>query len=599
MQDAKTMKKAIQLLIGLFLALVLTPLSPSAADVNNFSFESFDATYEISVNEEEDKRSEMVVTETLVANFPLIEQNRGIKRSIPLKSYQLYPGLIEVLSITDESGKARDFEQTTDGEFLHLAIKAIDNSYVFGKQTYVIKYKQDWVLSNWESGDRNKKPSEFYWDINGNGWLQSFGRVSATVILDQALSQNVIPESMRCYEGMFGSTGSCKVSQPSENTYVFNSTDLKSGETQTIAIGFNAGVANVDGPQAVDSPYLIAFLLTLFLLVAILIWAIFYRVTQLRNQGKTSIIVPQYQPPKTPDLAVSALVARKSAHLNQASVIELAIKKLIAIEQVAESKKDSFILRRTSEAATNPNHIELLTALGLSKAGDEVNLSGDMDAAEQAALSKRLLDVKSKITRQVNSGGYFKKRALGIPALVFVVALATLIGHIASALALASDSVYDVSAVPVLLGMPYLVTYWLILSKRVMTAKGVEVADYLKGMKMYIELAEKDRLDFLQSPKGASLTASEVKGRNVLKLYEEVLPWAILLGLHKQWNGVLSNLYEKDTTPVWFVGAPVFSESFSSLDRILAQSLSVDSSGGAGGGGSAGGGSGGGGGGGI
>jgi hypothetical protein len=50
------MKKAIQLLIGLFLALVLTPLSPSAADVNDFSFESFDATYEISVNETEDKR---------------------------------------------------------------------------------------------------------------------------------------------------------------------------------------------------------------------------------------------------------------------------------------------------------------------------------------------------------------------------------------------------------------------------------------------------------------------------------------------------------------------------------------------------------------
>jgi hypothetical protein len=593
------MKKAIQLLIGLFLALVLTPLSPSAADVNDFSFESFDATYEISVNEAEDKRPEMVVTETLVANFPLIEQNRGIKRSIPLKSYQLYPGLIEVISITDESGKARDFEQTTDEEFLHLAIKAADNSYVFGKQTYVIKYKQDWVLSNWESGDRNKKPSEFYWDINGNGWLQSFGRVSATVILDKALSQNVIPESMRCYEGMFGSTGSCKVSQPSENTYVFSSTDLKSGETQTIAIGFNAGVANVDGPQAIDSPYFIWFLLSLVVLIAILIWAIFYRVTQLRNLGKTSIIVPQYQPPKTPDLAVSALVARKSAHLNQASVIELAIKKLIEIEQVAESKKDNFILRRTSEGATNPNHVELLSALGLSKAGDEVNLSGDMDAAEQAALSKRLLAVKSKITRQVNSGGYFKKRALGVPALVFVVALATLVGHIASALALASDSVYDVSAVPVLLGMPYLVTYWLILSKRVMTAKGVEVVDYLKGMKMYIELAEKDRLDFLQSPKGASLTASEVKGRNVLKLYEEVLPWAILLGLHKQWNGVLNNLYEKDTTPVWFVGAPVFSESFSSLDRILAQSLSVDSSGGAGGGGSAGGGSGGGGGGGI
>ncbi len=593
------MKKAIQLLMGLFLALVLTPLSPSAADVNDFSFESFDATYEISVNEAEDKRPEMVVTETLVANFPLIEQNRGIKRSIPLRSYQLFPGKIEVLSITDESGKARDFEQTTDGEFLHLAIKAADNSYVFGKQTYVIQYKQDWVLSNFESEDSKTTRSEFYWDINGTGWLQSFGRVSATVILDQALSQNVIPKSMRCYEGNYGSTGSCKVSQPSENTFVFSSTGLKATETQTIAIGFNPGVANVDGPQAVDSPSFIWFLLSLIALIAILIWAIYYRVTQLKNLGKTSIIIPQYQPPTSPDLAVAALVARKSAHLNQASVIELAIKKLIEIEQVADSKKDNFILRKTSEVATNPNHVELLTALGLSKAGDEVNLSGNMDAAEQAALAKRLLSLKNKITRQVNSGGYFKKRALGIPALVFVGVLLATVILFASAIAVDAESVSFLTAIPFLFVFPYLLTYWIILSKRVMTAKGVEVEDYLKGMKMYIELAEKDRLDFLQSPKGASLSPSQVKGRSVLKLYEEVLPWAILLGLHKQWNGVLNNLYEKDTTPVWFVGAPVFSESFSSLDRILAQSLSVDSSGGSGGGGSAGGGSGGGGGGGI
>ena len=591
-------KKFISSIIGIFLAFSLASTSPSAADVNDFSFESFDATYEISVNGAEDKRPEMTVTEKLVAIFPMVEQNRGIRRSIPLKSYQLFPGQIEVVSITDESGKAREFEESTDGEFLHLAIKSSDNSYVFGKQTYVIKYKQNWILSSFESRG-SERTTEFYWDINGNGWLQTFGRVTATVVLDQALSQNVIPKSASCYEGLLGSAESCKVAQPKENTYVFTSTDLKAGETQTVAIGFNPGVANADGPKAIDSPSFLWFLLSLFVLVAILIWAIYYRVTQLRNLGKASIIVPQYQPPKSPDLAVSALVARKSAHLNQATVIELAIKKLIEIEQVAESKNDSFILRRTSQQATNPNHNELLTALGLAKAGDEVNLSGDMDAADQAALAKRLLSVKSKLTRQVNAGGYFKKRALGIPALVFVGALATLIGHIASALGLASDSTYDVSAVPVLLGLPYLATYWLILSKRVMTAKGGEVDAHLKGMKMYIELAEKDRLDFLQSPKGASLKPSEVEGRNVLKLYEEVLPWAILLGLHKQWNAVLNNLYEKDSTPAWFVGAPVFSESLSSLDRVLAQSLSVDSSGGSGGGGSAGGGSGGGGGGGI
>jgi uncharacterized membrane protein YgcG len=590
------MKLISKLLLALIPIISFAPGTASFADVNDFSFESFDATYEISVDETKENRPEMIVTEKLVALFPMVEQNRGIRRSIPLQSYQIFPGLIEIISITDQTGQPREYESTQEEGFLNLAIKSSDGSYVFGKQTYIIKYKQYWVINDFDSG---KGINEFYWDINGNGWLQSFGSVSSTVILDPLLAKNVIPKSMRCYEGDFGSTGSCKVTQPSENTYKFDSLDLGPEETQTIAIGFNRGVANIDGPQAVNSSSWPGFLVSLFALIAILIWAIYYRVTQLRNLGKTTAIIPQYQPPKEPDLAVSALISGRVGLLNQASVIELAVKKLIEIEQLQDTKDGAFILRRTSVNATNQNHTDLLGALGLSKAGDELNLSSDMDALNQATLSTNIAKLRARIVRQVNSGGYFKKRALGIPALVFLVALASLIGLTAFAVVVDSESVSFLTVIPILLGVPYLVVYWLILSKRVMTAKGAEVDSYLKGMRMYIELAEKDRLDFLQSPKGAGLKPSEIEGRTVLKLYEEVLPWAILLGLHNQWNAVLSNLYAKDSAPVWFVGAPVFAASFSSLDRILAQSLSVDSSGGSGGGGSAGGGSGGGGGGGI
>jgi hypothetical protein len=590
------MKTLVKLLIALFTIFAFAPINPSSADVNDFSFESFDATYEISVDEAKDNRPEMIVTEKLVALFPMVEQNRGIRRSIPLLSYELFPGLIEILSVTDEEGKPREFEQSEVEGFLNLAIKSSDDSYAFGKQTYIIKYKQYWIINDFDSG---KKDHEFYWDVNGNGWLQDFGRVSATVILDPLLAENVVAKSMRCYEGKFGSTGSCKVSQPNESTYVFTSTDLKATETQTIAIGFNSGVANVDGPQASDSPSWLGFLVALFALLAIMLWAIFYRVTQLRTLGKDLFIVPQYQPPKEPDLAVSAFVSRKTTHLNQARVIELAIAKIIEIEQVTDGKKINYILRRTSAKVSNQNQIDLLGALGISAPGAEVNLSDEMDATNQAALSKSLLKLRTKISQQVNFGRFFKKRALGLPALVFLVVLATFGALTFFTTLIDSETAGSWSVIPILFAFPYFITYWLILSKRVLTAKGAQVEAHVKGMKMYIELAEKDRLDFLQSPKGASLKPSEVEGRSVLKLYEEVLPWAILLGLHKQWNAVLNDLYEKDGSPVWFIGVPVFSESFTGLDRVLAQSLSVDSSGGSGGGGSAGGGSGGGGGGGI
>lgn len=590
------MKSFVKLLIASIVLLMYSPLSTVSADVNDFSFESFDGTYEISVNESKNNRSEMIVTEKLVANFPLVEQNRGIRRSIPILSYQKYPGLIEVLSVTDELGAAREFEQSEDESFLNLAIKSSDNSYVFGKQTYVIKYKQYWVINDFES---NKGNYEFYWDINGNGWLQNFGRVSATVILDPRLTQNVVLDSIRCYEGNLGSTGSCKVSQPSQNTYLFNSLNLEANQTQTIAIGFKRGVANVDGPKVVDSPSWPGFILALLVLLALLVWAVFYRVTQLRTMGKALFIVPQYQPPKEPDLAVSAFVAKKTGHLNQARVIELAIYKLIEIEEIPDGKKSHYILRRTSAEVTNSNHSALLEALGIATSGAEVNLSDDMDTTTQASLSKRLLKEKTKVYQQVNSGRFFKKRALGIPALLFLVVLGTLAFLTVCTAQIDSETAGALTTIPLLFGVPYIVGYWLILSKRVLTAKGAQVEAHLKGMKMYIELAEKDRLDFLQSPKGASLKPSEVQGKQVLRLYEEMLPWAILLGLHKQWNAVLNNLYEKAGAPVWFIGSPVFSESFTGLDRVLTQSLSVDSSGGSGGGGSAGGGSGGGGGGGI
>jgi uncharacterized membrane protein len=116
---------------------------------------------------------------------------------------------------------------------------------------------------------------------------------------------------------------------------------------------------------------------------------------------------------------------------------------------------------------------------------------------------------------------------------------------------------------------------------------------------MYIGLAEKDRLEFLQSPKGASLKPSEVQGKEVLKLYEELLPWAVLLGLQEQWNKTLTDLYQDQGSPVWLIGSPQLTHSFTNLNQVLTQSLAASSSGGSGRGGSSGGGGGGGGGGGI
>jgi hypothetical protein len=222
-----------------------------------------------------------------------------------------------------------------------------------------------------------------------------------------------------------------------------------------------------------------------------------------------------------------------------------------------------------------------------------------LPAAQSAKLSKGLLKLKSAAASQVNSQGYFQKRALGVPAIGFVVGILIYATWLYFSITLDEQVDQGFVAAPVISFGLFAAVYWFLLSKRALTAKGVEVDSYVKGLETYIQLAEKDRLEFLQSPTGALLKPSEVQGKQVLKLYEEVLPWAILLGLQKQWNKVLADLYQEQGNPPWIIGSPLLGESFANLDQVLTQSLAASSSGGSGGGGSSGGGGGGGGGGGL
>ncbi|MFM8926732.1 MAG: DUF2207 domain-containing protein, partial [Rhodoluna sp.] len=335
------MKRLFKVALVSIAILLLLPIN-ARADVNDFTFESFAANYELSLNQAEGNRPEMVVTERLVALFPEFDQNHGIRRDIPSRSYEGLPGLIEIISVTDESGEPREFESSSDGDFLSLAIKPSDGSYVKGRQVYVIKYSQKWVINNYQSSSGF---DEFYWDINGTGWLQSFGRVSATVSLDKKLSEAVSLDKVSCYQGLAESTKSCDDKNLSATKLVFTANNLGARENLTVSIPFAPNVANTQGPDVSGTWQMMGFWICLALILLIVFWALYFRFFVVRNQGKKAFIVPQYKPAKEPGLLVTALVARKRSHLIQALIVEAAVKGELEI-QAGESKKQ-FILRRT------------------------------------------------------------------------------------------------------------------------------------------------------------------------------------------------------------------------------------------------------------
>jgi len=575
----------------MFFVLFSTPAA-ALADVDDFSFESFDARYELSLNVDANNRPEMLVTETLVAVFPEIDQNRGIKRDIPAYSYGDKPGLVELLSVTDEDGKPREFEETRDGEFVSVAIKAKDDSYVHGRQTYVIRYRQSWVIANYQS---TSGFDEFYWDTNGTGWQQSFDSVTATVVLDQTLKSALVLDKVACYQGRAGSKTDCNPSSVTTEQMGFSAKSLAPGENLTVSIPFLAGVANTEGPQVQGTPSWFANLASAGVLLAILIWAGFYRIYVIKPEGKKSFVVPQYQPAEEPGLVATAIIAKKTRHLLRALIVNLAIRGEIELEPVASSEAD-YLIRRTALASAGD---QLLEGLGLLKSGDEFSFGENSQQAagpELRLVESKLVSAKSA---ELIKAGYFRKRALGVPAIVFGLAVIVFAAWVFFALVLDAETAAGFTIWPILTLVPFSGIYWLLLSKRALSAKGSEVLTYLKGLEMYIELAESDRLAFLQSPKGASLKASEFGGKQVLKLYERVLPWAILLGLQKEWSAVLAVHSEQSGVPLTIAGGTIWATNLSGLDAALTASLASSESGGSGGSGSSGGGGGGGGGSGI
>ncbi|HTL42397.1 MAG TPA: hypothetical protein VL294_13075, partial [Pseudolysinimonas sp.] len=145
----------------------------------------------------------------------------------------------------------------------------------------------------------------------------------------------------------------------------------------------------------------------------------------------------------------------------------------------------------------------------------------------------------------------------------------------------------------------------IVAGRKPLTADGAKLKEHLLGLKEFIRVAEADRLQMLQSVTGAERVATDAG--SIIKVYEKLLPYAVLFGLEKEWAGTLGKYYDQNP-PDWYAGSNVsafnagaFAAGVGSIASSVASSYSgsssSSSSGGSSGGGSSGGGGGGGGGG--
>lgn len=535
-------------------ALSLAPaLNPSAAraDTSDFTFDSFDADYTLS--READGMATLEVVETIVARFPDFDQNRGIIRAIP-DDYDGVPLNTSVISVADQNGTPVYYESAFSGGFVELYLGT--DEFVRGVQTYVITYTQRNVVRSFA----DTASDEFYWDVNGTGWQQPFGRVSATVTLTPDVAA-ALSGSAACYVGTFGDTERCTI-QDAGGTFTAAATDLAPTETLTVAIGFAPGTFLTPEPTPPPVPQEVPLWMHLLsggiglTSFGALGAAIASRVRAGSGAKSRGAIIPQYSEPEGFDIVQAAYLVGRPASGIPAAIVRLAVRKNLRILAYAvENNTAPYTLQYLSDDRTDVLDLALLEALfGQSRTAQDVTPYGEYDAD----LGARLTQLQTRAGSSIDDEG-FKRKAPGLRfgwlmllAQWALIAVGTVVVAVSGILYLTVSPL----AVLALIGafIASFVAFGLAIRPQQLTEKGREARDYLEGMKLYLTVAEEERLRMLQSPQGAE-RIDVGNNLELIKLYEKLLPWAVLWGVEDQWMRELAvRVAATDTTPDWFVG---------------------------------------------
>ncbi|MCD7100677.1 DUF2207 domain-containing protein [Pseudoclavibacter sp. 13-3] len=593
----------------LALAVMVTSARPAAASVDDFSFESMSVDYHLS--RDAGGRARLDVTETLIADFPSFDQNRGLVRKIPLD----YDGVSldpTITAVTDEAGRAVVYDTKRSGGQLEVSLGTDD--FVHGRQTYVLSY----TMQNTVRHFTDTGTDEFYWDVNGESWQQPFAVVSATVTVDSSLVPALNGQSA-CYQGAHGSTAQCHIVRADDSDTSARFTAQSDGglapaQTMTVAVGFAPQTFVIPEPpsRAWWATWLPLGLSAAALALAVALVVV--RSRRWRDAPGRGVIIPEYAPPKGLPLVAGADLVNRMNSWMPASVIDMAVRgvvRMVDIEHVGVfgSKRASFAIEMVDPTRLQAHDAEVLAVLTGPRQlqpGERVPIETKPDQHR----AERAQSVISDAQQRLLAGGL---RA--VPATALPLAL-----RVAGWGMMAVSAAYGLWA----LVQAERITWWLIAAgaatvgsllllfvalprPKTLTEAGAEARDAVKGLKMYMELAERDRFAVLQSVHGAERVDLS-DGSTGVRLNERLLPWAVLWGIEGTWARQLQIDYERTgSQPGWYDSttpftAGVLAARLAAFNTATTTSVQPPSSGGsfsggAGGGGFAGGGGGGGGGG--
>lgn len=556
----------IALIIGL-LYIIYGGGAAVYADVNNFYFEDFTGDYYLS--KDENGVSRLKVVEEVTAVFPEYRQNKGICRMIPFTNQDGANVTLESLTwknikVTRNGVTEPIYSINKNGDYYEVCTGT--EEYVLGRQVYGFEYEFKKVVTDF--GDYQ----ELYWDTNGTGSSQRFDKVTARVHFVGDVAAEFTGKSW-CYVGSYGKSGQerCTISEISDGV-LFVATGLKAYENLTFDVEIKAGSFAVPGPEYNYAPIWImvgaGVILALFTGLGPVRW--YLKESEKRKFYKDLFVKPEYQPhPKYSVAEVGEIYLGKKKDAKVAVLLDMIIKKKVELSKTGEKKTKGWKLKTLNYDGVGGAQRAMLAILNGGtepEVGDEVEIKAQRATSKLIALGReydkgveRNLLVDGLIEKGYKVGGSAMSGGFAV-AIVFLITFGfpmflAIIDNLNESGLFSGKAVGIEWFLPVMVAeLLVAVVVWSVLymntqKYKVRTKTGLEVSRYMDGARLYIEMAEADRLKFLQSVKGADMS-----NEGVVHLYEKMLPYAAVLGLENSWMKELEKYYRLDdvTEPDWY-----------------------------------------------
>lgn len=532
------MKRLRQIGAALLLSVAAVLLVPGLAhaDVNDFTINKFDADYTLTRN---DRQGQLRVVENIEVTFT--DQNHGILRAIPnrYKNHRLQ--LQDVRIWFDDAPGPWSSYQSNGNTVLKIGDP---DKTVTGKHYYAITYTLQNVITFYDDHD------ELFWDVNGDQWAQTAESVSVALHLPKELKLS--QQSPICYTGSYGSKDrhcTIRYAGPAHTLQAETTRPLSPYQTLSVVAGFEKSyfVPSTVSETSKEYTGMVAAFLVPFLLLGGIAGIHWFRYG--RDAKGRGTIVPEYEAPDgLKPIEAGTLVDFKTDNRDiTATIIDLAVRRYITIIEETEERRfrrdrTKYTLRLEKDDLSGLESFEKAIVKALfvkAEKGEQIDLEG-MKYKLAAAATKLRTDIKGRLVK----GGYLRKNPLATTLKALVLFGLALLMSVVIAAFHGGPAVLGIGA-----GIGVAIIFLLLMPSRL--PKGVAAREQFLGLKMYLQTAESERLKKLQGP-NAAYAAHAHEPKRTVELFEKLLPYAMVLGVEKQWAKQFEHIYQ--TPPDWYSG---------------------------------------------